>query len=267
LLDEKRRALLALSNGGEELCLLPGMANRHGLIAGATGTGKTVTLQSMAETFSSLSVPVFAADIKGDLSGVAAAGGNKESVRKRVREWGLAKKGFAFQAFPVQFWDVFGASGIPARATVTDMGPLLLGRLLDLNDIQTAVLTLVFKIAKDESLELIDLRDLQKLLEYTGNNAARYAPAYGNISTASIGAIQRGVLGLENEGATAFFGEPALDMDDLIRTESGKGVINILASERLVNSPRVYVFSPTLKWFGLKINLSGSKVQIFLMKS
>lgn len=222
------------------LYLLPGMANRHGLVAGATGTGKTVTLQGMAETFSSLGVPVFAADIKGDLSGVAAAGGNKESVDKRVREWGLAKKGFAFQAFPVQFWDVFGASGVPARAAVADMGPLLLGRLLGLNDIQTAVLTLVFKIAKDESLELIDLDDLRTLLEYAGNNAARYAPAYGNISMASIGAIQRGLLGLEHEGATAFFGEPALDMDDLIRTESGKGVINILASERLVNSPGVY---------------------------
>jgi DNA helicase HerA-like ATPase len=240
VLDKEQRALLALSGGGRALYLLPGMANRHGLIAGATGTGKTVTLQSMAEIFSALGVPVFAADIKGDLSGVAAAGGNRESVSKRVREWELAKKGFAFQSFPVQFWDVSGASGIPARATVTDMGPLLLGRLLELNDIQAAVLTLVFKIAKDESLELIDLSDLQKLLEYAGNNAARYAPAYGNISTASIGAIQRGILGLEHEGATTFFGEPALAVDDLLRTESGKGVINILASERLVGSPRVY---------------------------
>jgi DNA helicase HerA-like ATPase len=240
VLDEEQRALLALSDRGGELCLLPGMANRHGLIAGATGTGKTVTLQSMAETFSSLGVPVFAADIKGDLSGVAAAGGNKESVRKRVREWGLAEKGFAFQAFPVQFWDVFGASGIPARATVAAMGPLLLGRLLELNDIQTAVLTLVFKIAENESLELVDLKDLRKLLEYAGNNAARYAPAYGNISMTSVGAIQRGILGLEHEGATTFFGEPALAVDALLRTESGKGVINILASERLIDSPRVY---------------------------
>ncbi|MDR1776825.1 MAG: DUF853 domain-containing protein [Desulfovibrio sp.] len=239
MFDVNGRAVIAMSAKGE-LCLEPKMANRHGLVAGATGTGKTVTLQSMAETFSAMGVPVFAADVKGDLSGVAAAGGGKESVNRRVREWGLADKGFAYRAFPVQFWDLFGVSGIPVRATVADMGPLLLGRLLELNDTQAAVLTLVFKIAKDESLELVDLKDLRALLEYAGNNAARYTSAYGNISMASVGAIQRGLLGLEQQGAADFFGEPSLNTDDLIQTEDGKGVINILAADKLINAPKVY---------------------------
>ena len=234
MFDNEKRAFIAISQDAE-VCLVPKMANRHGLITGATGTGKTVTLQTLAETFSKMGVPVFAADVKGDLSGVAATGGNKDSVVQRVESYHLADKGFKFQAFPVQFWDVFGEQGTPIRATVADMGPLLLSRLLSLNDTQSAVLTIIFKIAKDESLEIIDLKDLQKLLEYVGNNSNKYTTAYGNISTASIGAIQRGLITLEHDGADQFFGEPNLNIDDLIQTEGEKGVINILASDKLMN--------------------------------
>ncbi|MDR2893503.1 MAG: DUF853 domain-containing protein [Deltaproteobacteria bacterium] len=247
MFDNDKNALIALApvtpaDGASfrNICLLPGMANRHGLITGATGTGKTVTLQTMAETFSQMGVPVFAADIKGDLSGVAAPGGNKESVAKRVETWGLKERGFAFQAFPVEFWDVFGQQGAPVRARVSDMGHLLLSRLLNLNDTQSAVLAVVFKIAADEQLALTDLKDLQKILEYVGNNKDKYATGYGNISVASVGAIQRGLTALEHDGAEAFFGEPCLNIDDLLQTEGGKGVINILAADKLMNSPRLY---------------------------
>lgn len=250
MFDNEKRAFVAISSD-EEVCLVSKMANRHGLITGATGTGKTVTLQTLAETFSQMGVPVFASDVKGDLSGVAAVGGNKESVTQRVESYKLADKGFKFQAFPVQFWDVFGEQGAPIRATVADMGPLLLSRLLSLNDTQSAVLTIIFKIAKDESLEIIDLKDLQKLLEYVGNNANRYTTSYGNISTASIGAIQRGLIALEHDGADNFFGEPNLNIDDLIQTVGEKGVINILASDKLMNSPRVY--TTFLMWLMTKL--------------
>ena len=248
--DNEHRAFLAIS-GQNDICLTLKMANRHGLITGATGTGKTVTLQAMAETFSQMGVPVFAADVKGDLSGVAAKGGNKQSVVDRVESCGLVDKGFVFQAFPVQFWDVFGESGAPVRATISDMGPLLLARMLSLNETQTAVLTVVFKIAKDESLALIDLKDLQKILEYVGNNTNAYAIGYGNISTASVGAIQRGLVGLEHEGVAAFFGEPALNIDDILQTDGDKGVINILASDKLINSPKVY--TTFLLWLMTKL--------------
>lgn len=250
MFDNEKRAFIAISDG-VETCLIPKMANRHGLITGATGTGKTVTLQTLAETFSEMGVPVFAADIKGDLSGVAATGGNKESVTQRVESYHLADKGFKFQAFPVQFWDVFGEQGVPIRATVADMGPLLLSRLLSLNDTQSAVLTIIFKIAKDEELEIIDLKDLQKLLEYAGNNSNRFTTAYGNISTASIGAIQRGLITLEQDGADQFFGEPNLNIDDLIQTVGDKGVINILAADKLMNSPKVY--TTFLMWLMTKL--------------
>ncbi|NDV93993.1 DUF853 family protein [Dysgonomonas sp. 521] len=250
MFDNEKRAFVAISSE-KEVCLVPKMANRHGLITGATGTGKTVTLQTLAETFSEMGVPVFASDVKGDLSGVAAVGGNKESVTQRVESYKLADKGFRFQAFPVQFWDVFGEQGAPIRATVADMGPLLLSRLLSLNDTQSAVLTIIFKIAKDESLEIIDLKDLQKLLEYVGNNANRYTTGYGNISTASIGAIQRGLIALEHDGADSFFGEPNLNIDDLIQTVGEKGVINVLASDKLMNSPRVY--TTFLMWLMTKL--------------
>ena len=239
MFDRDKKAFIALA-GKKEICLIPRMANRHGLITGATGTGKTVTLQTMAETFSQMGVPVFAADVKGDLSGVAAKGGDKESVAKRVESCRLTNRGFVFQAFPTQFWDVFGEQGAPVRAAIADMGPLLLSRLLALNDTQSAVLTLVFKAAADEKLELIDLKDLRKTLEYAARNAAVLSGSYGNISAASIAAIQRGLLMLEEGGAAAFFGEPSLNIDDLIRTDDGKGIINIFAADKLMASPRVY---------------------------
>lgn len=239
MFDKEQRAFVALAND-KEICLLPKMANRHGLITGATGTGKTVTLQTLAETFSQMGVPVFAADVKGDLSGVAAAGGASQSVLKRVQTYGLTDRGFAFQAFPVQFWDVFGAEGAPIRATVADMGPLLFSRLLQLNETQTGVLTLVFKIAADANLELIDLKDLRKVLEYAAANAASFTASYGNISTASIGAIQRGLVALEHQGAENFFGEPALNIDDLLQTDGSRGVINILSADKLMQAPKVY---------------------------
>ncbi|MCL1915183.1 MAG: DUF853 domain-containing protein [Desulfovibrionaceae bacterium] len=243
--DKDSRAFVALA-GNVEICLLPGMGNRHGLITGATGTGKTITLQTLAETFSQMGVPVFAADAKGDLSGIAAKGGNKESVLKRVEEYDLQEKGFQFQGFPVQFWDVFGETGAPVRATIADMGPLLLARLLNLNDTQSAVLTVVFKIASDEKLELIDLKDLRKILEYAANNASKLSVAYGNLSAASIGSIQRGLIALEHDGADKFFGEPNLHIDDLIQTSGDKGVINILAADKLMQAPKTY--STFLLW-------------------
>lgn len=248
--DNEKRAFIAIADSNE-VCLIPRMANRHGLITGATGTGKTVTLQNLAETFSQMGVAVFAADVKGDLSGVAAPGGNKDSVVKRVDEYHLAEKGFKFQAFPVQCWDVFGQQGAPVRATVADMGPLLLSRLLTLNDTQSAVLTVVFKIAQDENLEIIDLKDLQKLLLYVADNSAKYGPAYGNLSTASIGTIQRGLVALEHDGVDAFFGEPNLNIEDILQTDGEKGVINILASDKLMNSPKTY--TTFLLWLMTKL--------------
>ena len=187
-----------------------------------------------------MGVPVFAADMKGDLSGVAKAGGNKDSVTKRVNMYKLPEKGFEYKAFPVKFWDVFGEEGHPVRTTITEMGPLLLERLLDLNDTQGAVLSLVFKIADDNNLLLIDLKDLQKMLQFVGDNRSEFTTKYGNISPASVGAIQRGLMRLESEGGDKFFGEPALEITDFIQTEQGKGVINILAADKLMNSPRVY---------------------------
>ena len=237
--DNLQRAYIATSEGGEVL-LNPKMANRHGLITGATGTGKTVTLQNLTETFSDMGVPVFVADIKGDFSGIAKAGGNKESVTKRVNKYGLLEKGFEFKAYPTQFWDVFAEKGHPVRTTITEMGPLLLERLLSLNDIQSAILSMVFKIADDNNLLLIDLKDLQKMVEFVGNNRTEYTTKYGNISPASIGAIQRSLLRLENEGAAHFFGEPELVIDDFIQTIQGKGVVNILAADKLMLSPRIY---------------------------
>lgn len=239
MFDNSKRAFVAI-NDDAEVCLVPKMANRHGLITGATGTGKTVTLQTLSETFSEMGVPVFAADMKGDLSGVAKIGGNKESVAKRVNQYNLPEKGFEYKAFPVRFWDVFGEQGHPVRTTVTSMGPLLLERLLNLNDTQGAILSMAFKIADDNDLLLIDLKDLQKILQYIGDNRAQFTTKYGNISPASIGAIQRGLVRIENEGADKFFGEPDLEITDFIQTEQGKGVINILAADKLMRSPRVY---------------------------
>ncbi|MDR2076459.1 MAG: DUF853 domain-containing protein [Desulfovibrio sp.] len=232
-------ALVAIA-GDREIRLVPAMANRHGLITGATGTGKTVTLQTLAETFSAMGTPVFASDVKGDLSGLAASGGGRESVVRRVEAYGLKGKGFAFRAFPAQFWDVFGQQGAPARTRVADMGPLLLGRLLRLNDTQTAVLRLIFSIAREESLELLDLKDLKRILEYSSANAAKFSAAYGSIAPQSVGTIQRALAALEEEGAELFFGEPELRLEDLLRTEGGLGVVNILAADKLMLRPAAY---------------------------
>ena len=238
--DNQNRPFVAI-NDEKELAFVPRMANRHGLITGATGTGKTITLQTLAETFSDMGVPVFAADIKGDLSGVAKIGGNKESVIKRVDGYKLKEKGFEFKAFPVQFWDVFGEQGHPVQTTISELGPLLLERLLMLNETQGAVLNLIFKIADENDLLLLDLKHLQKMLQYVGDNRAEFITTYGNISTASVGSIQRNLARLEAEGGTQFFGEPALDISHLIKTDhNGKGMINILAADKLMNSPRIY---------------------------
>lgn len=225
--------------------LLPQMANRHGLITGATGTGKTVTLQSMAERLSYAGVPVFMADVKGDLSGMGAAGVVTPKLEARLKELGL--EGFQPYANPVAFWDVFGQGGIPVRATISDMGPLLLARLLNLNDTQTGVLQLVFKIADDQGLLLLDLKDLRAAVQHVGENAKSFTTEYGNVSAASIGAIQRGLLTLDEQGGDVFFGEPMLDIHDLMRQdENGRGVINVLAAEKLVQSPALY--STFLLW-------------------
>lgn len=240
MLDNQNRSFVAI-NDEKEICFIPKMANRHGLITGATGTGKTISLQILAETFSDMGVPVFAADMKGDLSGVAKIGGNKESVTKRVENFKLPEKGFEYKNFPVQFWDVFGEQGHPIRATMSSLGPILLERLLMLNDTQGAVLNLIFKIADENDLLLLDLKDLQKMLQYVGENRAQFTTQYGNISSQSIGAIQRNLGRLETEGGNVFFGEPELNISDLLKTDNrGKGIINILAADKLMNSPRIY---------------------------
>jgi len=228
-----------------ELCLLPQFTNRHGLIAGATGTGKTVTLQVLAEKFSGIGVPVFVADVKGDLSGLAAAGSLSAKMRERLALLKLDAP--TWSACPVAFWDVLGQAGHPVRATISDMGPLLLGRLFNLNDTQQGVLTLTFKIADDNGLLLLDLKDLRAMLQYIGDNAKQFTTEYGNVSVASIGAIQRALLEIEHQGATEFFGEPMLDISDLIQTDSkGRGVINILPADKLINAPKLY--STFLLW-------------------
>ena len=228
-----------------ELSIVPQMANRHGLIAGATGTGKTVTLQVLAESFSLQGVPVFMTDIKGDLSGVSKAGTPNQRILDRVQK--LALDGYENRAFPVTFWDVFGEQGHPMRTTISEMGPLLLSRLLNLNDTQEGVLNLVFRIADDNDLLLLDLKDLTSLLEYVGNNRDKFTVSYGNISAASIGSIQRNLLVLEQQGAESFFGEPAFDINDLLQTDAeGLGVLNILSADKLMQSPRIY--SSFLLW-------------------
>jgi uncharacterized protein len=231
--------------GDQFLGLLPAMANRHGLITGATGTGKTVTLQSLAERFSYIGVPVFMADVKGDLSGMAAAGEVTPKFQQRLDLLGLAD--FVPYASPMVFWDVFGEAGHPVRATISDMGPLLLARLLNLNETQAGVLQLVFKIADDNGLLLLDLKDLRAMVQHVGENAKEFTTEYGNVSAASVGAIQRGLLTLEEQGGDQFFGEPMLDIADLMQTdEHGRGVINILAADKLYGSPKLY--STFLLW-------------------
>jgi len=230
---------LLIAKNTTPVYLLPQMANRHGLVAGATGTGKTVTLQVMAESFSRIGVPVFAADIKGDLSGVSRPGTANPKIAERVKK--LQFSDFSFYGSPVTFWDILAKDGHPIRSTISEMGPLLLGRLLNLNDIQEGVLALVFKISDEDGLLLLDMKDLQAVLQFVGDHAREFQTRYGNISAASIGAIQRGLVGLGEQGGEKFFGEPALNLDDLMQTDSnGHGVINILAADTLIQSPKVY---------------------------
>ncbi|HWP11497.1 MAG TPA: DUF853 domain-containing protein [Ramlibacter sp.] len=232
-------SLLIAKNAQTECLLLPGLANRHGLITGATGTGKTVSLQTLAENFSKIGVPVFMADVKGDLTGISQAGRIEGKLASIIKERGLPMpEPFAC---PTTLWDVFGEQGHPVRATVSDMGPLLLGRMLGLNETQAGVLNLVFKIADDNGMLLLDLKDLRAMLQFAGDNASELRTKYGNISTASIGAIQRGLLQIESQGGEKFFGEPMLNIQDFLQTdEKGRGIANILAADRLLNSPRLY---------------------------
>ncbi len=231
--------MLIAQNAHAQCHLLPGLSNRHGLITGATGTGKTVTLQTLAENFSRLGVPVFMADVKGDLTGISQSGKIGEKLAAVLQDRGLALP--KPMACPTTLWDVFGEQGHPVRATISDMGPLLLTRMLSLNDTQAGVLNLVFKIADDNGLLLLDMKDLRAMLQYVGDNAKQFTTEYGNISAASIGAIQRGLLQIESQGGDQFFGEPMLNIEDFMQTDAqGLGVVNILAADKLMNSPRLY---------------------------
>ncbi len=228
---------ILVAKGSKDLEVVPKMANRHGLIAGATGTGKTVTLQTMAEGFSRIGVPVFMADVKGDLAGLSQPGGNNPNVVERAKKLGVT---LTPQATPVVFWDVYGQQGHPARATISEMGPVLLSRMLGLNDVQQGVLTLVFKVADDNGLLLLDMKDLRAMLQHVGDNPDQFQTEYGHISAASIGSIQRNLLGLE-QGGNDLFGEPALDLADLMQTDAkGNGVVNILAADKLMSAPQAY---------------------------
>ena len=236
--------ILVAKKDAAEFFLLPAMANRHGVITGATGTGKTVTLQRLAESFSARGVPVFMADIKGDLTGVSQPGSMTGKIGERMTMLGMTD--VKFEGSPVTLWDVFGKQGHPLRATVSEMGPLLMSRILQLNDTQEGVLTLAFKVADDNGWLIIDLKDLQSLLQFVGENADEFTMKYGNVSKATIGAIQRGLLQLEQQGAEQFFGEPAVKLEDFIQTLSGRGVLNLLAADDLINSPKLY--STFLLW-------------------
>lgn len=230
---------LCIAKTDHEIGIIPRMANRHGLIAGATGTGKTVTLRVMAEQLSSIGIPVFMADIKGDLTGMAMPGGEHPKVRERAAQLGMTDMNF--EGLPVVFWDVFGQKGHPLRTTICEIGPLMLGRILNLNDIQSSLLTMIFKIADDSGLLLLDLKDLRSMVKFVGEQADQFKNEYGNISTASIGAIQRSLLDLEEQNGDLLFGEPALNLQDMMQTGSGgRGIVNILAADRLMQSPKLY---------------------------
>ena len=236
--DSANNGILIAQHGDSQCHLLPDKANRHGLITGATGTGKTITLQTLAEGFLRRGVPVFMADVKGDLTGISQAGVISPKLAGIIKERGLPTP--PAQAFPTTLWDVFGDQGHPVRATVSDLGPLLLGRMLNLNETQAGVLNLVFKIADDNALLLLDLKDLRAMLQYVGDNAKDFTTQYGNVSAASVGAIQRGLLQIESQGGDKFFGEPMLNISDFMQTVGGLGVANILAADKLLNSPRLY---------------------------
>ena len=233
--------------GEEKAFILPKMANRHGMIAGATGTGKTVTLKVLAESFSDCGVPVFLADVKGDLSGMCNPGQETEDLRSRIERFGLEQEGFKFQSYPTVFWDIYGEKGLPLRTTISEMGPLLLSRILELNEVQSDILSVIFKIADDEGLLLIDTKDLKAMLTYVGENAKDLSLKYGTLSKQSLGAIIRSVIALEGEGGELFFGEPALDIKDWISLDyTGKGNINVLDCQKLIQNPTMY--SSFLLW-------------------
>ena len=242
----KDNSLYVAHSSSGPIHLIGRMANRHGLIAGATGTGKTVTLQVLAETFSQAGVPCFMADMKGDLSGISQTGKLSGFIEKRCVEFGIDTAQLCFEGCPVRFYDVYGEQGHPMRTTIADMGSMLLSRLLELNDTQSGVLALTFRIAQDESLPLVDMKDLRLMLDYVAKNAVRYSTTYGNVSTATIGAIQRSLLTLMEQGGDKFFGEPAFDIYDLLQTEGGRGVMNVLAADRLMLQPKLY--STFLMW-------------------
>ncbi len=230
--------ILLAKHGDAECVLLPALANRHGLITGATGTGKTITLQTLAENFSKLGVPVFMADVKGDLTGITQPGTLSAKLAAVIKERGLPTPESI--TCPATVWDVFGVQGHPVRATVSDMGPLLLARMLALNETQAGVLSLVFRIADDNGMLLLDMKDLRAMLQFVGDNAGQFTTEYGNVSAASVGAIQRGLLQIEEQGGDTFFGEPMLNIADFMQTVDGKGVINILTADKLMNAPRLY---------------------------
>ena len=237
---------IAQNDNGENIFILPKMANRHGLVAGATGTGKTVTLKVMAETFSEMGVPVFMADVKGDIAGMLAPGVDSEDMQKRIAKFGLAEAGFTYKGCPVTIWDIFGKKGIPLRTTVSEIGPLLLARILELNDLQSALLSIIFKIADDNNLLLIDTKDIKACVNYISDHRADFEPDYGKMSTASLSAIQRAIVTLELAGGDVFFGEPALNIHDWMTQDMGKGMINILDSESLISNGKLY--STFLLW-------------------
>ena len=231
--------ILVARHGDIRCELLPSLANRHGLITGATGTGKTITLQTLAESFSKLGVPVFMADVKGDLTGLSQAGSLGAKLAKVLADRSIPAPEFA--AFPATLWDVFGEQGHPVRATISDLGPLLLARMLNLNETQAGVLQLVFKIADDKGLLLLDMKDLRAMSQWVGDNGSEFTTEYGNISAASIGAIQRALMQIEGQGGNTFFGEPMLNIADFMQTDTrGRGIVNVLAADRLLNSPRLY---------------------------
>jgi DNA helicase HerA-like ATPase len=235
------------TQAGEKVSILPEMANRHGFIAGATGTGKTVTLKVMAEAFSDMGVPVFLADVKGDIAGMMSAGEDSANMQERIARFGLGEAGFSYQGYPVTFWDIYGKNGIQLRTTISEMGPLLLARILQLNDLQTDILNIVYKIADDNNLLLVDTKDLKSMLNYVNENASELAADYGKISSASLGAITRALVALELEGGDVFFGEPALNINDWLAVGAGgKGMMHILDSSSLINNGRLY--STFLLW-------------------
>ena len=246
MITQDKKILIA-KDDRKEVYLLSNMANRHGLITGATGTGKTVTLQTMAESFSQIGVPVFLSDVKGDLSGISAESSPTGKIAERIEKLQLRELGYKSRAFPVAFFDVYGEKGHPLRTTISSMGPLLLSRILNLNEVQSGLMHIVFRVADDNGLLLLDLKDLKAMLKHVSDEKAKYQEQYGNISSASIGAIQRGLLRLEDEGGDLFFGEPELNIEDLMQSdENGYGQINILESQKLISNPKIY--STVLLW-------------------